>query len=378
MAIPSRQIGWSNESNLLWQISKQLERLTGVTGSLSIQPSAQFYSTLSAFPPTGSSSVIYVAEDTELIYRWDGAAYVELSSASATPSLGLYTFTGVSLNTTADIQAIPNYYFQQDDQMYGPYTVYGTGPINFQPFVTSLSFNGEGSTAVSINNTSHPILLTASYPNLVYVTTVFTFNNSTTITSISAPLLKVLEQGLQISSCSALTSINLNSLARCSAITFNSNGVNSLSLPSLQSVTSGGITIGAGVTSVSFPALRNVISNSGTAITITGPVTALVLPSIITIGGALTASNIPQLTTVTLGSGLLVVNGNVNFSGCALNQASVDNVLVRLAALDGTNGTVAYSSRTVSLNGGTNATPSATGLAAKAILVGRGCTVTNN
>jgi hypothetical protein len=32
MAIPSRQIGWSTKSNLLWQISNQLERLTGVMG----------------------------------------------------------------------------------------------------------------------------------------------------------------------------------------------------------------------------------------------------------------------------------------------------------------------------------------------------------
>lgn len=31
MAIPSRQIGWSTQANLLWQISKQLERLTCVT-----------------------------------------------------------------------------------------------------------------------------------------------------------------------------------------------------------------------------------------------------------------------------------------------------------------------------------------------------------
>lgn len=30
MAIPRKQIGWSNESNLLWQISSQLEKLTGV------------------------------------------------------------------------------------------------------------------------------------------------------------------------------------------------------------------------------------------------------------------------------------------------------------------------------------------------------------
>lgn len=31
MAIPSRQIGWGTEDNLLWQISKQLEKLTCVT-----------------------------------------------------------------------------------------------------------------------------------------------------------------------------------------------------------------------------------------------------------------------------------------------------------------------------------------------------------
>jgi len=34
MAIPSRQIGWGTEENLLWEISKQLEQLTGVIGNL--------------------------------------------------------------------------------------------------------------------------------------------------------------------------------------------------------------------------------------------------------------------------------------------------------------------------------------------------------
>jgi hypothetical protein len=32
MAIPSQQIGWSQKAKLLWNISKQLERLTGVIG----------------------------------------------------------------------------------------------------------------------------------------------------------------------------------------------------------------------------------------------------------------------------------------------------------------------------------------------------------
>ena len=34
MKIPNRQIGWSQESNLLWQISKQLEQLIKVTANL--------------------------------------------------------------------------------------------------------------------------------------------------------------------------------------------------------------------------------------------------------------------------------------------------------------------------------------------------------
>ena len=34
MAIPSKQIGWGTEENLLWQISKQLERLTQVAGNI--------------------------------------------------------------------------------------------------------------------------------------------------------------------------------------------------------------------------------------------------------------------------------------------------------------------------------------------------------
>jgi len=34
MKIPNRQIGWSQENNLLWQISKQLEQLIKVKANL--------------------------------------------------------------------------------------------------------------------------------------------------------------------------------------------------------------------------------------------------------------------------------------------------------------------------------------------------------
>jgi hypothetical protein len=35
MAIPSRQIGWGTEENLLWEVSRQLETLTGVANAIS-------------------------------------------------------------------------------------------------------------------------------------------------------------------------------------------------------------------------------------------------------------------------------------------------------------------------------------------------------
>lgn len=36
-SIPNKQIGWSNESNLLWQVAKQLEYLTKVTAKISTE-----------------------------------------------------------------------------------------------------------------------------------------------------------------------------------------------------------------------------------------------------------------------------------------------------------------------------------------------------
>lgn len=34
MAIPSKQIGWGTQENLLWEVAKQLEALTGVISKI--------------------------------------------------------------------------------------------------------------------------------------------------------------------------------------------------------------------------------------------------------------------------------------------------------------------------------------------------------
>lgn len=106
-------------------------------------------------------------------------------------------------------------------------------------------------------------------------------------------------------------------------------------------------------------------------------VPALNLPSLVTISGNL-APILSSATAIALNAGLLQVGGNVTLSGAAFAQASVDHVLIRLAALDGTGGTTSYDTKTVNLSGGTSATPGAAGLTAKATLEGRGNTVTVN
>jgi hypothetical protein len=118
----------------------------------------------------------------------------------------------------------------------------------------------------------------------------------------------------------------------------------------------------AALTSISIP----VIERIGTTVT-SGSVISLISGL-----AALSTFQLPS-TLKQIGSGA----GNVVITSAALNQASVDSILVRLAALNGSNGTTAFSSRVVTITG-TSSTPSATGLAAKATLVARGCTVTNN
>jgi hypothetical protein len=80
-----------------------------------------------------------------------------------------------------------------------------------------------------------------------------------------------------------------------------------------------------------------------------------------------------DLTEIIIDSSQPLGNGgyDVNAYNCDLTEEAVDNILVALS----TNG---VSGGYVELNGGTNATPSATGLAAKAVLEGNGWTVDVN
>jgi hypothetical protein len=157
-----------------------------------------------------------------------------------------------------------------------------------------------------------------------------------------------------------------------------------LNAPVLTTVVGGMQLASYPITTLSFPALTSL---GGAFYPVScAALTSVSLPAIQVIGATTTSGSLinlyltPLLTTFTLGASLKRVGlggGNVVFTTCALTQASVDGVLVSLAALDGTNGTTTFNGRTVTISG-TSATPSSSGLAAKATLVARGCTVTHN
>lgn len=59
------------------------------------------YAAIVNFPVAGETSKIYVAEDTNKIYRWSGSSYVEISSA-ATADTALKLSTPRTISTTGD------------------------------------------------------------------------------------------------------------------------------------------------------------------------------------------------------------------------------------------------------------------------------------
>jgi hypothetical protein len=59
--------------------------------NINIPSQVKTYANLAAFPASGSLKTIYIAEDTNNTYRWDGSTYVEISASAA---------TGLTIGTT--------------------------------------------------------------------------------------------------------------------------------------------------------------------------------------------------------------------------------------------------------------------------------------
>lgn len=284
--------------------------------------------------------------------------------------------------------------------------VRGNLTMSTWPSLTSLSFPILTGTLGNFNPTIMNLLTTLSIPSLTYVGGAFQTTQMATLTTLSTPELSYCASSYGPNNMAALTTLSIPNLSY-------SGGFSPSTMNSLTTLSAPALTIVAGsfgpnsmslLTTLSIPVLASVtgsfdLNNLPSLVTISAPVltsigaritlsgmaalTTVTLPVIETIGQGsfisinITSGSTAALSTFTLGSTLKRVEGHTTMTSCALTQASVDDILVRLAALDGTGGTTAYSTKTVTLTG-TSATPSATGLAAKSTLVARGCTVTNN
>lgn len=182
---------------------------------------------------------------------------------------------------------------------------------------------------------------------------------------------------LGFSTCPSLTSIDLGGLGNSPDFRIEMTScdvLTTLDLSTATAIKKINVDTCPLLTSIDLSSLVNL--QLGVAIYDLAVLPSFTLPDIEIIGADFEIiGSCPLLVTVSLGSGLLSAG---NFAvRTALDEASVDGILVSLAALDGTGGTTSYDNFTVDLTGG-NAPPSATGLAAKAVLELRGNTVLVN
>lgn len=261
-------------------------------------------------------------------------------------------------------------------------------PLQINGGITTYAGKWASSVTLGVSNTS---LTGIDFDDLEGTTTSFGLTLQASVTSLGLPLLKQVGGTLNLS-CGGLTSLTAPELVYVgSSFSAGTGGsITVFSFPKLVGVNGTfSPTTMAALTEIEMPLLEFIggVSNAAIAPTAMAALTSFSLPSIVRIGPQNTSgssiaftSGTAALTTFTLGSTLKQVGGtagNVVISSAALTEASVDNILVRLAALDGTNGTTTFDNRTVTITG-TSAAPSATGLAAKDTLVARGCTVTHN
>jgi hypothetical protein len=102
------------------------------------------------------------------------------------------------------------------------------------------------------------------------------------------------------------------------------------------------------------------------------------LDSLHTCEGRLEIYDNPNLTSFSLPSLKVYGDSDVNFSDNGFDEATVDGLLATFASLDGTDGTLLWENRDFDISGGTNAAPSAAGMASIVIIEARGNSVDYN
>jgi hypothetical protein len=190
----------------------------------------------------------------------------------------------------------------------------------------------------------------------------FSFANDLSLVTISAPSITTVTNNFLVNGCTALTTLTVTSLGTVGGdfMLFGCSALASVAFNNLTDV-SGNFDFSdcAVLTTVSLPALTSV--TNGIVSGYFG-------------GGSLspsTATASPSLTTVSIPNLIFPDAMTIDFTGCNLTAASVNQILARGVASGVT-------TCDFELAGGTNAAPSGQGIIDKATLIGAGNTVNTN
>lgn len=94
MAIPSRQIGWGTEENLLWQISKQLEYLTRVVYNINSNTTTTTTSSTSSTSTSTTSTTTTSGSLYEAVPVYMGSTTFDACTNGGTPNGTFYVASG--------------------------------------------------------------------------------------------------------------------------------------------------------------------------------------------------------------------------------------------------------------------------------------------
>lgn len=333
-----------------------------------------------------SESFVKVGGTTTEYLMADGSTSIVVSDGIPSSPLQV-TSTGIVVSGTATFIPLSTWF--QNRQIY-PYinkqypeftdlvNAYDNIPA-ILPSITgnlveSITFNNiDGITSAS--NRSYTNVQKLFFPTLKYIMSTFT----TTITNgyfneFQFPVLKGIFGNFTIPLSTTLTSINFP-LLEVATFTNANTSLQSILLPEILQLSLVD-NIANPIVQYSFPKVRyitNFILGASKS-----SLTTINLPSIEVVQSTMTfPTSSTLLSTINLGTSLKAFNSNFVTTSNSLTQTSVDNILIQLSLLDGTNGTIIYQNRTITLTGSAS-TPSSAGLSAKAILVSRGCTITHN
>jgi hypothetical protein len=148
------------------------------------------YANLAAFPATGTAAVIYVARDTNRLYRWSGSAYVELSASEAT-AWSAITGKPSSFPPDYHTHAVSDINdFVASVQSLLTWSSVTGKPSTFAPSAHAISHASDGSDPITVGPNPGKIVVTTTGGRLQAATSI----TSETVTASQGGTLAALDQ----------------------------------------------------------------------------------------------------------------------------------------------------------------------------------------